>query len=148
MEWLTSGIFLVVGVIIGFFVAKYLFEPKQADSAAEQEEKSQKQFMAEQANLHIHESQSALARIQEQCAALNEQLSHYQQVIDETNREKSENNLEYFSQQASLHLKTKKSDKSKQRINADYQPLDYSEGNSGLLAGAVKEKHSETSQSS
>lgn len=147
MEWLISILCLIAGIIIGFFSAKYLFEPKQATNEAEEEEKSLKQFMTEQADLHIRESQSVLRRIQEQCSALDEQLSHYQNVLDETNRETSDNNLEYFSQQASLHLKTQKRESGKQRVNADYQPLDYSEGNSGLLAGN-KSKHSETTQNS
>lgn len=148
MEWLTSILFLMVGLGIGFFVAKFLFEPKQELENKDEEEKSQKQFMAEQANLHIHESQAVLRRIEEQTAALKEQLNHYQQVMEETTREKTENNLEYFSQQASLHLKTQKRESAKERVNADYQPLDYSEGNSGLFANAATKKHSETTPSS
>lgn len=148
MDWLMSILCLIAGIVIGFFVAKFLFEPKQSVNDSQDEEKSQKQFMAEQANLHIHESQTVLRRIQEQCDALNEQLTHYQQVMDETSRETTDSNLEYFSQQASLHLKTQKREAAKQRANADYQPLDYSEGNSGLLAAGAAKKHSETSQNS
>lgn len=147
MDWLTSILFLVAGVIIGFFVAKFLFEPKVKSDDQQQSEKTEKQMMAEQANLHINETQLAVQKIQEQCASLAEQLNHYQGVVEETSRDKDANQLEYYGQQAALHLKTKKSSASVKRAATDYQPLDYSEGNSGIFEDTkAPETHSETTQ--
>lgn len=143
MDWLIGIVLLVAGIGIGIFVGKTLFEPKRPTANEEAKEKSEKQLIAEQANIHISETQSALGKIQEQCAVLAEQLNHYQLIIDETTTDKELNQLEYFHQQATLHLKTQKKEPKKER-NTDYQPLDYSEGQSGLFAGDAK-KHSETS---
>lgn len=143
MDWLIGVILLVAGIGIGTFIGKVLFEPKRASASDEAKEKSEKQMIAEQANLHISETQSSLSKIQEQCAVLAEQLDHYRLVIDETTADKEVNQLEYFHQQATLHLKTQKKEPKKER-KTDYQPRDYSEGQSGLFAGDAK-KHSETS---
>lgn len=143
MEWIIGSTMLVLGLGLGVFIGKYLFSPKQNNVEEVEKTKSEKQLIAEQANLHISETQSALSKIKEQCQQLDEQLQHYQTVIDETTQEKEANQLEYFSQQASLHLKTQKKAPKKER-KTDYQPLDYSEGQSGLFAGEAK-KHSETS---
>lgn len=143
MEWLVGILLLLAGVVIGFFIGKFLFAPKPVDQATQQQEKTEKQLMAEQANLHIHETQAALNKIQDQCRSLTEQLSHYQNVVEETSKDKDQNQLEYFNQQASLHLKTQKKEPKNER-KTDYQPLDYSEGQSGLFMGD-KKKHSETS---
>ncbi len=146
MDWLIGLLLLVFGIVIGFFVGKYLFEPKQKAAEDEAQEKSEKQLMAEQANLHISETQIMLQKLQQQCQLINEQLSHYQAVVEETTQDKGNNKLEFYHQQASMHLKTQKKERSKQPSKADYQPLDYSEGSSGLFAGD-KKKHSETSSS-
>lgn len=146
MDWLIGLLLLIAGIIIGFFVGKYLFEPKQQTNAAEEQEKSEKQLLADQANIHIEEVQSLLDGFQQHCARMAEQVEHYKAIIEETNQEKTTNNLEYYNQQASLHLRTKKTDRSKKSSKSDYQPLDYSEGSSGLFVGD-KNKHSETSHS-
>lgn len=143
MDWIIGSIALLVGLGIGVFLGKVLFEPKQSTVSEVEKSKSEKQVIAEQANLHVNETQTALSKIQEQCKLMTEQLEHYQSVITETTQEKDVNQLEYFHQQASLHLKTQKKEPKKVR-KTDYQPLDYSEGQSGLFAGDAK-KHSETS---
>lgn len=143
MDWLIGILLLVAGIGIGVFIGKTLFETKRPNASEEAKEKSEKQLMAEQANLHISETQNSINKIQEQCALLAEQLNHYQVVVDETTADKDVNQLEYFHQQATLHLKTQKKEPKKVR-KTDYQPLDYSEGQSGLFAGDAK-KHSETS---
>ena len=143
MEWLIGSAMLLVGLGSGLFIGKVLFSPKISHAEDAEKTKSEKQLIAEQANVHINETQAALGKIQEQCQRLSEQLQHYQTVIDETTQEKDVNQLEYFNQQATLHLKTQKKEPKKER-KTDYQPLDYSEGQSGLFAGEAK-KHSETS---
>lgn len=143
MDWIIGSVALLVGLGAGLFSGKILFEPKQSTVNEVEKSKSEKQVIAEQATLHVNETQTALSKIQEQCKLMTEQLEHYQGVITETTQEKDANQLEYFHQQASLHLKTQKKEPKKVR-KTDYQPLDYSEGQSGLFAGEAK-KHSETS---
>lgn len=143
MEWIIGVTTLALGLGLGVLIGKFLFSPKHHNVDELEKSKSEKQVIAEQANLHINETQSSLSKIQEQCKLLSEQLQHYKTVIDETTQEKESSHLEYFSQQASLHLKTQKKEPKKVR-KTDYQPLDYSEGQSGLFAGEAK-KHSETS---
>lgn len=143
MDWIIGSVALITGLGIGVFIGKFLFEPKKSTVDEVEKNKTEKQVIAEQTNLHVTETQAALNKIQEQCHLLTEQLNHYQGVINETTQEKEANQLEYFNQQASLHLKTQKREAKKVR-KTDYQPLDYSEGQSGLFAGDAK-KHSETS---
>lgn len=143
MDWIIGSALVVAGLIIGLIVGKFLFAPKKAIADEVARNKSEKQLIAEQATLHVSETQSALKKIKEQCKILDEQLQHYQDVVSETTTEKEVSQLEYYHQQASLHLKTHKKEKKKES-KTDYQPLDYSEGQSGLFAGDEK-KHSETS---
>jgi len=143
MDWLIGSALVFAGLMAGLLVGKLLFSAPAKTEQDKEAVKSEKQLIAEQAQIHITESQAALAKIQEQCQQLNNQLHHYQTVIEETTKEDDPNKLEYFNQQASLHLKTQKKEPKKER-KTDYQPLDYSEGQSGLFAGDAK-KHSETS---
>jgi len=143
MDWIIGLALFVAGVALGVLAGKFLFSESKATDENKEKAVSEKQLIAEQAQIHVSETQSALSKIQEQCQLLTEQLSHYQTVVEETTKEQDATKLEYFNQQASLHLKTQKKEPKKER-KTDYQPLDYSEGQSGLFAGD-KDKHSETS---
>jgi uncharacterized membrane-anchored protein YhcB (DUF1043 family) len=135
MDWLIGVLLLVVGGIIGYFVAKYFSkeDPKSQDQA--ENEQTVKELMTQQASIHLQESKKIAEQLSEQSAALAQQISHYEQVVINQNSGDEDNQLNYFGEHAATYLRNKSTTPARPKDSANTQPLDFSSESSGLFSG-------------
>ena len=73
MELLVSLALLVVGLIIGFFIGRFV-QTKTGGNSAAQTEQQVKEILAQQAQHHIHQTRQSLEGIESQCETLKQQI--------------------------------------------------------------------------
>lgn len=138
MDWLIGVLLLVVGGIIGYFVAKHFSkeDPKSQNKA--ENEQTVKELMMQQASIHLQESKKIAEQLSEQSAALAQQISHYEQVVINQNSGDEDNQLNYFGEHATTYLRNKSTTPARQKDSANTQPLDFSSESSGLFSGTAE----------
>lgn len=138
MDWLVGVLLLVVGGIIGYFVAKY-FNPgeKTANSEIENEQ-TVKQLMVQQATQHLHESKKIAEELNQQSTAMLQQISNYEQLLINQNSGGEESQLNYFGEHASTYLRNKGNTQNREKNTPEIQPLDFSSESSGLFSGTTE----------
>jgi uncharacterized membrane-anchored protein YhcB (DUF1043 family) len=128
---------LVVGVIIGFFVARYIYTKDGAVKANEQAENAVKELMAQQAQHHLHQVKQAISGFEKQCQSLQQHVDDYEQLLAQ-NTDENNPRVPFYGEQASIYLrnKLKDADQSSRVSSSDTQPRDFAQSGSGLFAGA------------
>lgn len=136
MDWLIGLSLLLVGGIIGFFIARHLYSMANSNAnAAKQNEQTIKEIMAQQAEQHIYSSRQTLEQMQRNCHALAEQLASYESLLQHKPDVDENNKLSYFGEQASAYLRNKQANNKRTTASADIQPKDFAGESSGLFVG-------------
>lgn len=136
MDWLVGVLLLIVGGIIGYFVAKYFNGEEKTRQSGKESEQTVKELMAQQAIEHLQKSKQIAQQISQQSAALNEHIADYEQSLIAHNSGDEANKLSYFGEHATTYLRNKSENQNREKDNSNIQPLDFSAESSGLFSGA------------
>ncbi|MFT4938077.1 MAG: uncharacterized membrane-anchored protein YhcB (DUF1043 family) [Paraglaciecola sp.] len=134
MEWLIGFLLLLVGLVIGFFGARFV---NTQETVAEDipGEQTIKELMAQHANSHIIETKRIAQLLEQQTLALNQQVEEFEQIISADSSNTEDLGLSYFGEHASVYLRNKGAKQSRAKSTASVQPLDFSSHSSGLFSG-------------
>ncbi len=136
MDWLVGMLLLVAGAVIGYFVARYFNQDEQKTQNQAEHEQTIQQLMVQQATEHLHQSKKIAEEMTQKTAALNEQITNYEQLLIKQKSGAEDSQLNYFGEHASTYLRNKDKTPSREKSNADIQPLDFASESSGLFSGA------------
>ena len=127
---------LVVGLIIGFFVARYMYLHKSNSKHSAEAEKNIKEIMAQQAEHHIHQTRHTIESIESQCQALRQQVEEYDALLSQ-NMDENGPGVPFYGEQATTYLRNNLTGKEKAKAPqaASTQPLDFANAGSGLFVG-------------
>lgn len=131
---------LVVGLIIGFFVARFMYLNKGSNKASEAAERNIKEIMAQQAEHHIHQTRHTIEAIESQCQALRQQVEEYDALLSQ-NTDDATPSVPFYGEQATTYLRNNLTGKEKLKASqsASSQPLDFANTGSGLFVGDSKQ---------
>lgn len=136
MDWIIGLALLVVGGIIGFFIARHLYTAAASAAAANQQEQSTRNVMSQQALHHIHNSRQTLEQIMRECDTMKNQLDTYEGMMEERPSDNADEfKLNFFGDQASEYLRNKQASEKRAASSADVQPKDFAGESSGLFVG-------------
>jgi uncharacterized membrane-anchored protein YhcB (DUF1043 family) len=138
MDWLVGILLLAVGIVIGFFVAKYVKKEQSNKTDADSNEQTIKELMMQQASHHLLETKQITEQLAAQTSALKNQIDSYEQLLISQNRGAEGTSLNYFGEHASTYLRNKSSAPTRSKSSAEFQPLDFSSQSSGLFSGNEK----------
>ena len=134
MEWLIGILLLIVGIVIGFFVARFInVEDKKTEQAPKKE--TVKEIMAQHSNSHILETKKIAHLLEQQTIALNQQIAAFEMVSNADSNGSEGSSLNYFGEHASVYLRNKGAKQNRTKSSAEFQPLDFSSHSSGLFSG-------------
>lgn len=140
MDWLIGVLLLLVGAVIGYFVAKFVNERNLSTKKASKSEETFKELVAQQASMHIQESKQIAQQIRQQAEALNLQIHNYEQLIVNLNSTEDATSMNYFGEDAAAYLRHTPNQQNNKKTNTDFQPLDFASQGSGLFSGSEEKK--------
>ncbi|MFT6896565.1 MAG: uncharacterized membrane-anchored protein YhcB (DUF1043 family) [Paraglaciecola sp.] len=138
MDWLIGVLLLVVGLVIGFFVAKYVYDGKAASSQATQKEQTLRDIMAQQSQVHIDDTRKIAGQFEQVSRVLNDKLDAYEKQLNSKTNGPQGVNLSYFGEHTSAFLQRENTKIPRDKVTSDVQPLDFSDQGSGLFNGTEK----------
>lgn len=144
MDWLVGLLLLLVGGIIGFFVAKYFSTEKQSTADEAAKEQTIQELMNQQATMHVQETKQIADNLIAQSASLKQQIESYEQLLISQQAMPDGSSLNYFGEHTTAYLRNKSAKPSRVKSNADIQPLDFSSQSSGLFSGQEEAQVKET----
>ena len=136
MDWLIGLLLLLVGGIIGFFVAKYFIEAKQGTSDKAASEQTIQELMSQQAAVHVQESKQIAENLITQSTVLKQQVEDYEQLLISQQHGTEGSSMNYFGEHTTAYLRNKSTKPVRKKSSADTQPLDFSSQSSGLFSGS------------
>lgn len=136
MDWIVGILLLVVGAIMGFFVARYFSESKLKQQNKGHTEQTLKEIMAQHAVEHLNTARFTLQSLRKQCDSLENQLDNYQQLLNNQDEEPGKAQLSYFGEHASMYLRNKNGQEKRESRTSEVQPRDFSSESSGLFSGS------------
>ena len=77
MDWLIGVVLVLVGAVLGFFVAKYVYVDKEKSSKDSQKEQTLKDVVIQQSLNHVEESRKIAEQLEKQCQVLTQNLDNY-----------------------------------------------------------------------
>ncbi|MDO6537130.1 DUF1043 family protein [Alteromonas stellipolaris] len=145
MELLVSLALLVVGLIIGFFIGRFVLTKTGGNNAA-QTEQQVKEILAQQAQHHIHQTRQSLESIEGQCETLKQQIEEYEALLTQSSDDEDAK-VPFYGEQATSYLRNnlKSSEKSKVNKVSDTQPKDFANSGSGLFVGGSEQSTADKS---
>ncbi|MCF2947607.1 YhcB family protein [Paraglaciecola aquimarina] len=143
MDWIIGLLLLIVGGIIGYFVAKHFSKEDENQQNRAESEQTVKELMAQQASVHLLETKKIAQQLSQQAEALTQQISHYEQTVIRQNSGAEDNQLNYFGEHATAYLRNKSDSPTREKDTADIQPLDFSAEGSGLFSGSAEPESKE-----
>jgi uncharacterized membrane-anchored protein YhcB (DUF1043 family) len=144
MDWLIGVLLLVVGGIIGFFVAKFVSAKHSSSTESESGEQTTRELMTEQANSYLHESKQIVQQIENQSQALKQQLEAYEALLTVLPETDETSGHHYFGEHAATYLRHKSAKQIRSKSSSGVQPLDFSSQSSGLFSGDKNNKVDES----
>lgn len=135
MDWFVGLLLLLVGGIIGFFVAKFFSNEKNNASDKIEGEQTILELMNQQAVMHVQETKQLAENLIAQSTTLKQQVENYEQLIINQHAGTEGSSLNYFGEHTTAYLRNKSSKPSREKSSADVQPLDFSSQSSGLFSG-------------
>ncbi len=138
MDWIVGLLLLIVGAIIGFFVAKFLADKKLAEQAQKYSDSTLKEIMAQHAADHLSESRALVEAMQSKCEALALQLDSYESVLNASQTDDQGNHLSFFGEHATAFIRHQQVKQKRKPTTAEFQPRDFSSESSGLFDGSKK----------
>jgi uncharacterized membrane-anchored protein YhcB (DUF1043 family) len=135
MDWLVGLLLLLVGGIIGFFIAKFFSKEKHNTSDKAASEQTIQELMNQQALMHVQESKKIAEYLIAQSAALKQQVEDYEQLLISQQAGPEGSSLSYFGEHTTAYLRNKSTKPAREKSSANVQPLDFSSHSSGLFSG-------------
>ncbi|MFQ3192191.1 MAG: uncharacterized membrane-anchored protein YhcB (DUF1043 family) [Paraglaciecola sp.] len=135
MDWFIGLLLLLVGGIIGFFVAQFFIKEKQQTSGKTESEQTIQELMNQQAAVHIQETKRIAVELIAQSASLKCQIEDYEQLLISQQDSPEGSSMNYFGEQTTAYLRNKSNKPTREKSSADIQPLDFSSQSSGLFSG-------------
>ncbi|WP_026375864.1 ZapG family protein [Aestuariibacter salexigens] len=135
MDWVIGLALLLSGGIIGFFVARQVYQGNEQQNSSKQTERALKELLAQQAAQHLHQSRYSLDAIQQQCDALRQEMNAYEQLLETETADDDQPSLSFFGEHASAYLRNKHSTAKRNKSATDVQPRDFANTGSGLFDG-------------
>ena len=146
MEVLVSVALLLVGGIIGFFIARHVYAGNQNNQAVAQAEQTLKEMLSQQAEHHIFQTRQTISAIEKQCENLKQQVNDYETVLSHS-QDEAVPKMPFFGEQATSYLRNNvKSREQKVKSVADTQPRDFSNGPSGLFVGTNEQSTADSTK--
>jgi uncharacterized membrane-anchored protein YhcB (DUF1043 family) len=144
MDWLVGLLLLLVGGVIGFFVAKHFSQEKLSESNKAESGQTIQELMHQQAAMHIQETKQIADKLVAQSATLQQQVENYEQLLISQQSGPEGSSLNYFGEHTTAYLRNKSTKPTREKSNADIQPLDFSSQSSGLFSGHEETPTKET----
>ena len=135
MDWFVGLLLLLVGGIIGFFVAIFSTKRKQRASGKAESEQTIQELMSQQAAVHIQATQHIAENLIAQSTTLKQQVEDYEQLLISQQDGTKGSALSYFGEHTTAYLRNKSTKPVRKKSSADIQPLDFSSQSSGLFSG-------------
>lgn len=137
MDVLIAIALVLVGAVIGFFAARFVFNPQGANDKAKAAETNIKELMSQQAEHHLYQTKQTISSIEQQCESLKLQLAEYEGLLSQSDDD-NKDAFPFFGEQATTYLRNnlKGKENSKSGSVADTQPKDFANSGSGLFIGA------------
>ena len=135
MDWLVGLLLLLVGGVIGFFVAKFVNKEKHSSVNKAASEQTIQELMSQQAATHIQETKRIAELLIVQSTELKNQAESYEQLIINQQTQPEGSSLNYFGEHTAAYLRIKSAKPSREKSSADIKPLDFSSQSSGLFSG-------------
>jgi hypothetical protein len=135
MDWIVGLLLLVVGMIIGFFISKFISEQKLAVRESTKNDTALKEVLVQNAADHLSQSREIVSALQSRCEELSEQLDAYENVLSASQSE-NDDNLTYFGEHATLFIRHQQAKHKRKREPAEFQPRDFSGERTGLFTDA------------
>ena len=134
MDLLISFGLLAVGLIIGFFAARFIYVEKKDTTANKTAVADVKAVMTQQAEHHVFQTKQTLQSLQHQIETLNDQLQDYESQLQPQDEETDVPKMSFFGEQATAMLRnTHKMNKKSPKEAAGEQPRDFANAGSGLF---------------
>ena len=144
MDWLIGLLLLVVGGILGFFVAKYVNSKNAKAPENAENEQTIQELMSQQAVKHVQDAKQIVENLITQSATLKQQIEDYEQQIISQHAGPDGSSLNYFGEHTTAYLRNKSTTPTREKSSADVQPLDFSSQSSGLFSGNEEAPTKET----
>ncbi len=137
MDWLVGLLLLLVGVVVGFFVTKFLNrkEYNSLDKAAS--EQTIQELMNQQAVNHVQETKQIADNLITQSASLKQRIEDFEQLLI-SQQAGPEASMNYFGEHTTAYLRNKSTKPTREKTSSGTQPLDFSSQSSGLFSGNEK----------
>jgi uncharacterized membrane-anchored protein YhcB (DUF1043 family) len=136
MDWFIGLLLLLVGGVIGFFVARFVSEKEQQTSGKTESQQTVQELMSQQAAVHIQETKQIAESLIAQSATLQKQIEDYEQLLSSQKNGLEGTSLNYFGEHTTAYLRNKSTKPVREKSSADIQPLDFSSQSSGLFSGS------------
>ena len=140
MDWLIGVLLLIVGGVIGYFVAKFFNQRNLLTSDDAVKEQTAKEIMVQQAVEHIQASKQLMQSLAQQTDALNQQIAAYEQLMANVEGNENKSSVNYFGEHAANYLRSSSTPQNKEKATTDFQPLDFASQGSGLFSGEQGKK--------
>ncbi|MDC8830079.1 ZapG family protein [Alteromonas gilva] len=136
MEVVIPLAMLAIGLIIGYFVARFMYTKEGAVKANQTAEKAIKELLAQQSQHHVFQVKQSIETIEKQCNDLKQSLSEYEELLDTADSDATPA-VPFFGEHTTAYLRNnlKGVEKSKQNASSDTQPRDFANHSSGLFVG-------------
>ncbi|MBU2977702.1 DUF1043 family protein [Alteromonas sp. C1M14] len=136
MDVLIPVALLVVGLIIGFFAARFAYKRNGNATPTKQAEQNIKALMSQQASHHLHQTKQTVEAIEKHCETLQQQIADYETLLSQTD-EDEDPKVPFYGEQASTYLRNniKGREKATEKVTPETQPKDFANAGSGLFVG-------------
>ena len=135
MDWLVGLLLLLVGGVIGFFVAKFFSKEQLNELDKSESGVTIQELMHQQAAMHIQETKQIAEKLTAQSSSLQQQVENYEQLLISQQAGPEGNSLNYFGEHTTAYLRNKSTTPTREKSSAGIQPLDFSSESSGLFSG-------------
>ncbi|WP_164084640.1 ZapG family protein [Alteromonas flava] len=135
MEIAISIGLVIVGAVIGFFVARFIYAQQGSELAAKAAEKTVRAVLVQQAEHHVFQARQTLQGLKHQIDVLEEQIGDYEAQIQPDDAFEDSPKMTFFGEQTTALLRnSQRQRKSASNANSEEQPRDFaSTGASGLF---------------
>ena len=133
MDILVAIGLVVVGLIIGFFVARFIYTQQTDNLAAKEAEKNVKAVLTQQAEHHVFQARQTLQGLKHQIDVLEEQITDYETQTRPSDDQDDMPKMTFFGEQATALLRNTHTQRTPKSTSSDEQPRDFANSASGLF---------------
>ncbi len=133
MDILVAIGLVIVGSIIGFFVARFIYTQQTDNLAAKEAEKSVKAVLTQQAEHHVFQARQTLQGLKHQIDVLEDQINDYETQTRPSDEQDDMPKMTFFGEQATALLRNTHKQRTPKALSSDEQPRDFANSASGLF---------------